>query len=109
MKYIAVFLIWNMLLLSAIQGIANSHHETAMCCKQTTHHDCCNQPKRGADNDCSKGACNVMLSCGTCGFLIISSVSILPVITDVNSKMAQRFRMGELSDYQDNGWNPPKI
>jgi len=108
MKYITVFVILNVLLLSSATGMANISHGTASCCAAKIHTANCKQQKHTSDNDCAKGNCNAMLSCSTCGFLIISPISISPAIIDLNTQPAHLFITGELSDYQDNDWNPPK-
>lgn len=108
MKYIAVFLILNVLLLSSVTGMANISHGTASCCTAKMKNDCCKQQKHGSDNDCAKGNCNAMLSCGTCGFVITTTVSISPIIFILSSKSIHPFAIGELSDYHGVGWNPPK-
>jgi hypothetical protein len=108
MKSIAVFLILNILLLSSFTGRANSHHGKASCCITKTHKDCCKKQKQGADDDCAKGNCNAMQSCGTCGFVITAPVSISPAISILSRQAVHPFAIGELSDYHGNGWNPPK-
>jgi hypothetical protein len=108
MKYLAVFLASCILLLSSVSVMASPRQGQASCCKESTHKDCCKQQKQTSDNDCAKGTCNAMLSCGTCGFTIISSVSLSPAITDLNDQITHPFAVGELSDYQSNDWNPPK-
>jgi len=108
MKSIAVFLILNVLLLSSFTGTVNSHHGKTSCCAAKAQKDCCKQQKQGASDDCAKGTCNVMLSCGTCGFVITASVSISPLISILSSQAVPPFAIGELSDYHGNGWNPPK-
>jgi hypothetical protein len=109
MKSIAVFLILNVLLLSSFTGMANIHFgRKASCFVAKAHKDCCKQQKQNPDNNCAKGTCNAMLSCGTCGFTIIPSVSLSPAMADLNDQIARPFTIGELSDYQDNDWNPPK-
>jgi hypothetical protein len=108
MKYIAVFLILNVLLLASVTGMANISHGTASCCTAKMKKDCCKQQKPAAGNDCAKGNCNAMLSCSTCGFLITSIIAVLPVMINLNNRIAYPFITGELSDYQDNDWNPPK-
>jgi hypothetical protein len=109
MKSIAVFLILNILLLSSLMGTANSHRGKESCCISKTNKDCCKKQKQGADDNCAKGNCNAMLSCGTCGFVITASVSISPTIAILSSRAVQPFAIGELSDYHGNGWNPPKV
>ena len=110
MKSIAVFLTLCVLFLSSVSGMANTLHTkvSASCCKESAHKDCCKQQKQNPDNNCAKGTCNAMLSCGTCGFTIIPSVFLSPAITDLNDQPTLPFAIGELSDYQDNDWNPPK-
>jgi hypothetical protein len=108
MKYIAVFLILNVLLLSSISGMANIRDGKASFCKQTTHQDCCKQSNHTSNNDCAKGTCNAMLSRSTCGFLMILPISLSPAITDLSDQITHDFITGELSEYQDNDWNPPK-
>jgi hypothetical protein len=109
MKYIAVFFILNMLLLSSISGIAGIHHGPATCCKESIHKDCGKQQMQTSDRDCPKGICNVMLSCGTCGFIISLPVSLSPAIIDLNNQTTPPFIADKLSDYQNNDWNPPKV
>jgi hypothetical protein len=107
MKYIAVFLILNVLLLSSVSGIANIHHVTAYSCKAKTHNDCC-QHKKGSDNDCAKTNCNIMMPCGACEFIIVPSEYFSPSVVDLPKQLAHPFSIGEISDYYGNDWNPPK-
>lgn len=109
MKFIAVFLILNILLLSSFTGAVSSHHGKASCCIIKAQKDCCKKQKQSAGDDCAKGNCNAMLSCGTCGFVITPSVSISPIISILSSRAVPPFAIGELSDYHGNGWNPPKV
>ena len=108
MKYIAVFLILNVLLLSSVTGMANISHRTTSCCATKMKAANCKQQKHSSDNGCAKGNCNAMLSCCTCGFLIISPISLSPVIIHLNTQTAPLLITGELSDHQDYDWNPPK-
>ena len=107
MKYIAAFLILNVLLLSSVTGMGNISHATASCCAKI-HAANCKQQKHTSDNDCAKGNCNAMMACGTCGFIVVPSVSLSPAIIHLSNQHAPHFISGELSDYQDNDWNPPK-
>jgi hypothetical protein len=109
MKSIAVFLILNILLLSSFTGMANIHHGKASCCVANTHKYCCKQQKHNAADDCRKGNCNAMASCGTCGFVITASVPISPTISILNSQAVHPFSIGEISDYHGNSRNPPKV
>jgi len=108
MKFIAVFLILNILLLSSFSGIASVQHGTASCCKQKAHKDGCKQQKQNADNDCAKESCNAMLSCGTCGFIVNQPLAVLPAVIYLPWRSAHPFVIDALSDYHANGWNPPK-
>ena len=110
MKSIAVFLTLCILFLSSVSGMTNTLHRkvSESCCKESAHKDCCKQQKHNADNDCAKGNCNAMLSCGTCGFVITAPLSISPIISILSSQSVRLFVIGELSDYHGDGWNPPK-
>lgn len=109
MKSIAVFLATCIILLSSVQGIANTHRGTGAYCKESRHQDCRKQQKQTSDNDCAKSTCNMMMSCGTCGFVITQSIAISPAMLHLNNQMAHPFIVGELSDYKSNDWNPPKV
>ncbi|RWY48364.1 hypothetical protein [Mucilaginibacter gilvus] len=109
MRSIAVFLILNILLLSSMTGMANIHHVKADCCVAKMHKDCCRHQKQETKDDCAKGNCNAMLSCGTCGFILTTPISYLPAVIDLYQQAAYPFKAGALSDYHDNGWNPPKV
>jgi hypothetical protein len=108
MKSIAVFLILNVLLLSAFTGMAKIPHGTASFCKTKSSKDCSAHQKKSAGNDCGKGTCNAMLACGTCGFVVAPSVSLSPVMAHLNRQTARPFSIGKLSDYHSSGWIPPK-
>jgi hypothetical protein len=85
--------------------MTNIRHGKASCCLAKTQKDYCKKQKQGADDNCAKGNCNAMLSCG---FVITASVSISPTIFILSSQAVHPFAIGELSDYHGNGWNPPK-
>jgi hypothetical protein len=108
MKYLAVFLASCILLLSSVSVMASPYQGQASCCKESTHKDCCKQQKQSSDNNCAKGACNAMLSCSTCGFILSPSFSLSPAMIDLNNQIAYPFITGQISDYHDNDWNPPK-
>ncbi|MCR8557378.1 hypothetical protein KXD93_06980 [Mucilaginibacter sp. BJC16-A38] len=108
MKYIAVFLATCILLLSSVPGMANTHRGAVAYCKGSRHQDCCKQQKQTSDNDCAKGTCHMMVSCSTCGFIIIQSITVSPVMIHLKNQIAHSYLAGGLSDYQDNDWNPPK-
>jgi hypothetical protein len=108
MKYLAIFLASCILLLSSVSVMASPHQGQASCCKESTHKDCCKQKKQTSDNNCAKGTCNAMLSCSNFGFIPSPSVSLSPVMIDLNNQIAHPFITGQVSDYHDNDWNPPK-
>ncbi|MBB5395030.1 hypothetical protein [Mucilaginibacter sp. AK015] len=111
MKAIAVFLTVCILLVSPMSRMANTLHTQvhASCYKKSAYKACGKHQKQASDNSCSKGTCNAMLSCSACGFRIIQSVSLSPAIIDLHDQTTRFFALGELSDYQDNDWNPPKV
>lgn len=111
MKSIAVFLVLCILFLSPVPGIASTlHHKvSASCCKESSAKNHCGHQKNIPCNDCAKGTCNTMMCCCTSGFLITPSLSVSPAMTDLSSQVIHSFITSELSDYQDNDWNPPKV
>jgi hypothetical protein len=111
MKYIAVFLVSYMMFLSSVSGMVNSmpNKVAASCCKQNAHKNSCGDQKNVPCNDCAKGICNTMLSCAACGFLIVPSLSISSPLAYLRNQISYPFMIGDLSDYNDNGWNPPKV
>lgn len=108
MKSIAVFLILNVLLLSSFTGVAKIPHGPLSCCASKTQKDRCTMQKKSADSNCDKGVCNAMLSCGTCGFVVVLPVSLSPAVIDLNRQPVHHFVISELSTYHGNDWNPPK-
>jgi hypothetical protein len=56
----------------------------------------------------AKGACNAMLFCGACGFVIAPTISLSPAVIDLNRQVLHHFIAGELSDYHGKDCNPPK-
>src|SRR5258707_15607262 len=110
MKYIAFFLISCLLFLSPVPGSASGlHHEVpASCFKKSLAKDHCGDQKNIPCNDCAKGTCNAMTSCSAIGFLMSSSIVVSPAMIDLSSQVTHPFSTGELSDYEDNDWNPPK-
>ena len=110
MKYIAVFLATCILFLSPVPGSASGlHHEvSAFSCKKGLTKDHCGDQKNIPCNDCAKGACNAMMSCSTCGFVMSSSIVVSPAMIDLSSQITHPLSTGKLSEYQDKDWNPPK-
>lgn len=110
MKYIAVFLISCLLFASSVPGGANTLHQkvSASCGQASSPKNNCGDQKNIPCNDCAKGTCNAMMSCSTGGFLMSSSIVVSPAMIDLSSQITHPFSTGELSDYQDNDWNPPK-
>jgi hypothetical protein len=100
----------NMLLLSSFSGMVNAmpRQDASACCKENKHQDHCQEQKRTENKDCTKSSCNVLLSCGTCGFLVISSTTISPAFLYLENHVVPSFIAGELTSYHGNDWNPPK-
>jgi hypothetical protein len=109
MKYITVFLILN-LLLSPFSGMANimSHRAAVVSCKENMHKDIRQNQRHSENNDCTNNSCHAMLSCGICGFIKAPAGFLSPAMVDLNVQVTYPFITGELSDYQDNNWIPPK-
>jgi hypothetical protein len=100
----------NMLMLSSFSGMVNAmpSQVASTCCKENKYHNHCQDQKRTENKDCTKNSCNVLLSCGTCGFLVIPFITIFPAFQYLENPVVPVFIAGELTDYYGDGWNPPK-
>jgi hypothetical protein len=111
MKVLSVFMAVCMLFLSSFSGIANVAQpkiETS-CCQKAAAMQACHQHKKQASKDnCNGMSCNMMLSCGLCGFLVVEPVTLKPRLFFTIEKPATLYIMGDLSDYNSPGWQPPE-
>lgn len=104
MKAIAVFLAAGMLFLSTFSGIYQPMRRN--CCAGMTHQGACGH---GTKDCCNKGICGMMLSCSTCGFLVVQPVPVLPRISYVKPIPVAPYVMGNSLYYSDSGWHPPQV
>jgi hypothetical protein len=110
MKFTAIFMIVCLTFLSSLLGIVNAMPKVNdNCCQKTTHTKSCEHPKSGQDRGCEKGTCNMMLSCSTCGFLIVDPLKISATITYVAVNNTHFGTVDKLSSYANSCWQPPKI
>jgi hypothetical protein len=105
MKTIAVFLAAFMLFLSAFSGITNIFMKEN-CCTGMTHQGACGH---GTKDCCNKGICGMILSCSSCGFLVVHPVSVLPNISYIKQRPVSPYLMGSSLYYSDSGWHPPQV
>jgi hypothetical protein len=108
MKTIAVFMAACILFLSAFSGIAIIPMKEN-CCPRMMHQDACGHDKNGTKDCCNKGMCGMMLSCSSCGFLIVHPFSLSPVINYNEERLVAPYVIGNLSGYPHSGWHPPQI
>lgn len=106
MKIVALTLILNILLLASFPGSANGNYGKARCCTEQIKKSC--DHHQPSNNDCSKGNCNTLLPCGTCGFVIVETTTISPLSAIFKRQLIAELVIAKLSDYQDKDWNPPK-
>lgn len=98
------------MLLSSFSRVVNAMPSQAAsaCCKENKLQDHCQDQRRAENKDCTKNSCNVLLSCGTCGFLVISPMTISPAFQYLENPVVPAFIAEGLTDYHGNGWNPPQ-
>lgn len=108
MKVVAFLLVFCMFFLFSIPGRANIIQTSTKenCCHKASKNIPCGSNQK---DDCSKGVCNTMLSCSTCGFLKIEPVRIKAIITILNDCPVTPYLIGNGSNFSLSYWNPPKL
>jgi len=108
MKVIAFFMVFCMFFLSSIPGRGNIVQTSIKenCCHKMTKNTPCNSNQK---DDCSRGVCNTMLSCSTCGFLQTEPVRIKTIVPVLKECPVTRYLVGNGSDFSLSCWNPPKV
>ncbi|SEO80536.1 hypothetical protein SAMN05192574_11394 [Mucilaginibacter gossypiicola] len=107
MKAIAFIMLVFMVLISTIQGKAEPvNNMSKECC-----HHMANMPQKhhGGQKGCDGGMCMTVLSCNNCCFLKAEPISTEVVAVSVNNKNTLPYLTGNLSDYANTCWNPPKV
>lgn len=95
-----------MLLISTIPGKAElMNNMSKNCC-----HHMANMPQKqhGRQNGCDGGMCMTVLSCNNCCFLKVEPVKADAVVISIDNDEDLPYLIGNLSDYTDMCWNPPK-
>lgn len=108
MKVIALFLVFCMFFLFSIPGRANTMQTSIKenCCHKAVKNMPCSSNQK---DNCSKGVCNAMLSCSSCGFLKVEPVRIKTIATALNECLVTPYLVGNGSDFSISCWNPPKV
>lgn len=81
----------------------------ADCCQRMAGKASCHHPK-GQDQKggCERSGCNMLSSCGACGFLAVEPVVIQSVSTEVVREQMAFCNSGRLTTYATDNWKPPK-
>jgi hypothetical protein len=111
MKPLALFMAVCILFLSSFSGMVNSVIPNAKkgCCHKMAVMQSCKHQKKQAPKDCNGMSCTMMFSCSLCGFLVVEPVSVEPGLFFNVEKPVTPYKMGNLSDYHNPGWQPPKV
>jgi hypothetical protein len=106
MKAIAFIMLIFMVLISTIPGEAEPMNNIS---KECCHH-MANMPQKhhGGQKGCDGGMCMTVLSCNNCCFLKAEPIKAGPVAVIININAALPYFIGNLSDYENTCWNPPK-
>ncbi|WP_143020876.1 hypothetical protein ACQ86K_02625 [Mucilaginibacter sp. P19] len=78
---------------------------TKNCCHHMDHMP---QKQHGGQKGCDGGMCMTMLSCNNCCFLKVEPIKAGPVAAIISSNAPLLDLAGNLSDYANTCWNPPK-
>ncbi|MET3501977.1 hypothetical protein ABIC45_003601 [Mucilaginibacter rubeus] len=106
MKAIAFIMLIFMVLISTIPGKAEPiYNMTKNCCHHMDHMP---QKQHGGQKGCDGGMCMTMLSCNNCCFLKAEPVKAGPAVVNINNNVDSPYLAGNLSDYANTCWNPPK-
>lgn len=111
MKIIAVFMIVCLTFLSSLLGIANAMQpikdNCCYCCYNNNQSKSCRH-QNSTSNDCNNSRCNVMLSCNNCGFITEEPLTLSASITNYKEIRKSLYNSGDITDYINSCWRPPK-
>src|SRR5436309_2304960 len=109
MKFLALLVIGCILLLSLFQGVATVKPEKAKnCCSKMAAKGACKHEKQKPQGNCNGIACNMMLSCSLCGFIVVEPTTVHPCLPNAIEKPVTPYKIGTLSEYHCSGWQPPE-
>jgi len=108
MKYLASFLVMILMLSASVPGIAGARKDCQSNIKSCLHTNCCKETKHSTKNDCPKTGCICVLSCCNCGVIKSTAIANPSFTSDLSDQHRTPFVIGDLSDYKNNNWNPPK-
>ncbi|MES2378102.1 MAG: hypothetical protein V4553_16050 [Bacteroidota bacterium] len=112
MKFLAVLQIVCILFLSAFQGTAKPIVAQTVqfdCCKKVDAKSTCHHKKSDKKNDCDTRTCNMLLTCGICGFLAIEPLTVKPASFTSIDQPVQLYKIGNATGYPSADWKPPKV
>jgi len=106
MKAVAFVMLIFMILISTLPGkAAPMNNMSKECCRHMDHMP---QKQHGGQKGCDGGMCVTLLSCNNCCFLKVEPVKAGPVAVIISSNAPLLYLAGNLSDYANTCWNPPK-
>ncbi|RYE21521.1 MAG: hypothetical protein EOP45_09440 [Sphingobacteriaceae bacterium] len=107
MKSIAYILLACLMFLSSVQGIGNTTQSKSMadCCKGAT---CKHGKPEQKEKGCDSKACNRMVSCTRCGFIVTEQLTLTNQYVLNKVKSNPIFDMDIVSGFTQIGWHPPK-
>jgi hypothetical protein len=94
--------------LSSVQGVGSTAQSKSItnCC---TGASCKHGKPEQKDKGCDSKACNRMVSCARCGFVVVEQL-VLPNQYVLNESISQYiFDMDIVSGFTQIGWHPPKV
>lgn len=95
-----------MVLISTIPGKAEPvNNMSRECCRNMA-----NMPQKhhGGQKGCDGSMCVTVLACNNCCFLKTEPIKVGHVAVVINSNAVPPYFIGNLPDYANTCWNPPK-
>jgi hypothetical protein len=112
MKFTALLLIACIVFLSSFAGNVKPAPiaKKADCCAKTQKNAHCpnGAEKKHQKENCDKNGCNMLLTCSICGFLMVESVEVKPVLSTFVANADTIYMFGNSANHLASDWKPPK-
>lgn len=108
MKAVALLLLASIVFLSSFAGmrITIPASESKTCCHKLANAKTpCHSNKKGGDGV----PCNPVLSCSVCHYINEIPFKLTPVLISKREQKRCPYDIGNLSNYSNSSWHPPKV
>ena len=111
MKFLSILLLLCITGLSLFPAaVVTPLRAEANCCIRGTGKSLCYAVhKKKPNKNCGDPACQMMLTCNICGFLVVDRLSVQPAYVQYNGQTVTNYKIGDLSAYHAADWKPPRF